>query len=131
MRMTTQRIKILEFLQGVKTHPTAEDVYKEVKKDLPALTLATVYRNLNQMAENGDILRLEINKEYHYDADTSSHQHCVCKSCWKVFDLFQKELSEFALQRLNFRGFTPCSVNIIFYGKCGECRKNKEAMKND
>ena len=121
-RNTNQRIKILDYLKSVTSHPTAEHVYKEVNKELPAITLATVYRNLNFLAENGEILRLEINKEYHYDADVSKHQHCVCKGCWKVTDVFQKELSECVLKKVNCKGFTPAKVNIIFYGVCDQCK---------
>ena len=121
-RMTNQRMKILEYLKGVTSHPTAEQVYNEVVKDLPAITLATVYRNLNFLAENGEVLRLEINKEYHFDADISKHQHCVCKSCWKVSDVFQPEISEMALKNVNCQGFNPVGVNVIFYGTCDKCK---------
>jgi len=123
-RNTNQRIKILTYLKSVKTHPTAEQVYRVVKKDLPAITLATVYRNLNLLAEQGQILRLEINKEYRYDADKGYHQHCVCKKCSKIVDSFQKEISSSVLKRFQKKGFTPHTVEIIFYGICKEC-KNK------
>ena len=84
-RQTIQRIKILEYLEGVKTHPTAETIYREVKKELPTITLATVYRNLNLLADEGKIVKLEINNEYHFDADRSNHQHGVCKKCGKIY----------------------------------------------
>jgi len=53
-----------------------------LKKILPTITLATTYRNLNILASDSEILRLEINNEYHYDADISKHQHCFCKKMW-------------------------------------------------
>ena len=82
-------MRVLEYLLGVKTHPNAETVYNHVKKELPTITLATVYRNLNAMVEAGQIIRMEINNEYHYDADTRAHQHCICRSCGKIIDVFQ------------------------------------------
>jgi Fur family peroxide stress response transcriptional regulator len=122
-RMTNQRLKIMEYLKSVKTHPTAEMVYNKVVKELPKITLATVYRNLNLLADQGEILRLEINNEYRYDADLSFHQHCVCKKCGKIIDLFQKEISRYALNKIRTNNFKPTSVNVIFYGICKKCKK--------
>ena len=120
-RNTNQKIKVLGYLKSVKTHPTAEMVYLEVRKELPCITLATVYRNLNQLAEQGTILRLEINKEYHYDADMGFHQHCVCNKCGQIIDLFQKEISKYCLGKIEIKDFHPTSANIIFYGVCKKC----------
>lgn len=121
-RNTTQKIKILEYLKSVHTHPTAEQVFLKVKKDLPALTLATVYRNLNQMTEQGQIVRLELNKEFHFDGDMRSHQHCVCNSCGKIDDLFQEKISQYALQEIKDNRFQPVSVTVMFYGICDTCQ---------
>ena len=120
-RMTNQRMKILEYLESVKNHPTAEKVYQAVRKGLPAITLATVYRNLNLLAEEGRILRMEINGEYHFDADMCCHQHCVCQECGKILDVMQKEISEHAMKKIKVRGFEPRCVNIMFIGSCKRC----------
>ncbi|MBU0459798.1 MAG: transcriptional repressor [Nanoarchaeota archaeon] len=121
MRKTIQKAKIQECLCSVKTHPTAELVYKEVKKEIPQITLATVYRNLNQMAKERKVLRLEINKEYHYDGDITNHQHCVCEKCGEITDLFKQEINDFALEKIT--NFKPSSVTIIFEGICFHCQK--------
>jgi len=120
-RNTYQRMKILEYLQSVCTHPTAEQVYTAVKKNIPTVTLATVYRNLNLLAEQGKILRLEINKEYHYDADICMHQHYICKQCGMITDIFDKSLSEHALNKTK-KIFSADSVIIIFSGICKTCK---------
>ncbi|MBN2101285.1 MAG: transcriptional repressor [Candidatus Aenigmarchaeota archaeon] len=125
-RMTSQRLKILEYLRSVKTHPTAEMVYKAVSRDLPAITLATVYRNLNLLAEQGQILRFEIGKEYRFDGDTCCHQHFVCTKCGKLIDIFNKKLSEQAMKSVDSEEFFPKSVRIIFYGTCKKCKKKGE-----
>ncbi|MBW2967650.1 transcriptional repressor [Candidatus Woesearchaeota archaeon] len=121
-RATHQKMKILEHLRSVKTHPTAEMVYDAVRKEIPSLSLATVYRNLNSMAERGDILKLEINGEFRFDGDTCHHQHCVCRKCGKVIDVFNKELNSYALRKMRSRYFTPSCVCIIFTGLCRSCK---------
>ena len=122
--MTNQRIMILKYLRGVKTHPSAESVFNNVSKGLPAITLATVYRNLNLLANQGEILKLEINNEFRYDGDNSFHQHCVCSKCGNVSDQFQEEISKYALKKFNSHEFDALSVNVIFSGVCKGCTHN-------
>ncbi|MBI2152051.1 transcriptional repressor [Candidatus Woesearchaeota archaeon] len=127
-RQTRQKIKIAEYLSKVKTHPTAEIVYVEVKREMPSITLATVYRNLNQMAEEGEILRLEFNKEYHYDAEISSHQHFLCLDCEKIIDIYNSNLSkEIAVSLKGYllrENKTPdiSSISVVIRGLCPECK---------
>jgi len=125
-RMTNQRLKILEYLGGVKTHPIAETVYKAVKKDLPSITLATVYRNLNFLAEQGKILRIEVNGICHFDADTSFHQHAVCKKCGKIIDLYRHSKVQETLKKIRIKGFKPESVCVIIYGTCNKCKPRRK-----
>ncbi len=124
-RNTPQKKKIIEYLKSVKTHPTAEMVYEAVAKSIPHITLATVYRNLNQMAERGEILRLEIGKEYHYDACIEKHQHCLCKKCGKIVDSMQESITKNAISKLDLEGFQPESVTITFKGICADCKAHK------
>ncbi|OIP30687.1 MAG: transcriptional repressor [Candidatus Aenigmarchaeota archaeon CG_4_9_14_3_um_filter_37_18] len=123
-RMTNQRIKILDYLRTTKKHPSAEMVFSEVKKQLPAITLATVYRNLNLLAEKGDILRLEVNGEYRFDADTKLHQHCVCKKCGKVMDLFENRI-KIPLNKIKIKDFEPESASVEIFGICKKCKGGK------
>ncbi len=120
-RMTIQKKNILEYLRSVKSHPTAEMVYNNVKHEVPKITLATVYRNLNQLADDKIILKLEVNGEFRFDGDLSHHQHCICKGCGKIIDLFQPEISKSALNNIQTNNFTPDGVKVIFTGLCSEC----------
>lgn len=122
-RNTFQRQKILEYLSSVKTHPTAEMVYTKVLKNIPTITLATVYRNLNLLAKQGIILRLEVNKEYHYDACIEEHQHGICGKCGKIMDFMDEELSQYTITHLKQKDFKPSTVNIIFQGTCESCNE--------
>lgn len=120
-RNTEQRKKILEYLKSVNNHPTAETVYKEIKKDMLKITLATIYRNLNLLAKEGKILRLEVNKEYHYDACCSDHQHCICEKCGEITETFNEKITKYVMKNLKKPDFKPASVNIIFEGCCKSC----------
>ncbi len=122
--MTSQRLKILQHLRDAENHPTAEMVYREISKELPSITLATVYRNLNLLAEDGELLRLEVGDVFRYDGRTMLHQHGVCKNCGRIVDIFRKGMSENALRRANRArsdGFRADSVSIMFSGYCKQC----------
>jgi Fe2+ or Zn2+ uptake regulation protein len=90
IRLTPQRQVILEELAKVKTHPTANEVYDMVRKRLPRIGLGTVYRNLELMADNGMILKLEVGgSQKRFDATTNLHYHIRCTCCGKVDDMLQ------------------------------------------
>lgn len=127
-RNTTQRLKILEYLRIVKTHPTTDEVYQAIRKDMPTISLATVYRNLNMLVDQGEILRINSKGETRYDGDTCYHQHCICESCGKVIDIMTKSVSEYAMQHFNSKEFTPKCVTIIYSGHCKKCT---EVMRHD
>jgi Fe2+ or Zn2+ uptake regulation protein len=121
-RNTNQRLKILEYLRSVHTHPTADIIYEEVRKELPAISKGTVYRNLQLLTEQDRIIRLEINKEYHFDADCRCHQHFVCRDCGIIMDIHNEEISRQALKSFKSKECFPDSVCITFRGKCKKCR---------
>lgn len=121
-RQTVQKTKIMEYMKNTKSHPTAETVYAEVSKELPMISLSTVYRNLNMMAEEGDILKLDFGNEAHYDADTSFHHHAYCSNCHNIFDIFEENLSDFFKENIEIPNFFIEQTMIIFYGHCDECK---------
>lgn len=122
-RMTNQRLKILEYLKGVKTHPNAETIYYHVKQELPAITLATVYRNLNILVHQGKVRKIEVNNEARFDADLCSHQHFICRNCRKIFDLDNKKVSEYARKNIDHERFQTECVTILYHGLCERCKR--------
>jgi len=122
-RLTPQREKILGYLREVRTHPSAEVVFEAIRKDMPLITLATVYRNLNILSENGEILKLMIYGEARFDGDVRRHQHCYCKSCGTLSDVFFDDVSNYALEMIENSGFSADYVHVVFYGRCEKCEK--------
>jgi Fur family ferric uptake transcriptional regulator len=125
-RLTKQKKAILSYLKKVYTHPTAEIIYEAVKDELPKISLATVYRNLHQMALQGDILELEINGEFHYDGHLTAHQHAICSSCGKIIDIHNKKINNYLTKKISeIKGFVPRRANVFFEGLCEDCNKSK------
>ena len=88
MKRSRQRDAIVAFLKTRKDHPTADVVYQEIRTIIPNISLGTVYRNLAQLSERGDILRLPCDgKIDHFDADIRPHYHFICNQCGCVKDI--------------------------------------------
>ncbi len=119
-----QRNAILSALRSTVTHPTALSIYETVKEDIPNISLATVYRNLNSLAQNGDIIIIPIEGQpEHYDGDFSSHMHFCCKNCGTILDIpGRSDLSDGIEQYLNCK---ILSSTVVFSGLCQQCKGEK------
>src|SRR5437879_13364267 len=90
-RRTRQLEQVFTALQGDHTHPFAHEIYRRVHKKLPRISLATVYRNLHSLVEEGKIHTLLLDQQAaRYDPETSEHDHFVCERCGRVLDLFSR-----------------------------------------
>lgn len=121
-KYSRQRETIREYLKSTTSHPTADTVYRHVSRIIPRISLGTVYRNLNKMADNGEILRLNLGDgTEHFDATVTPHNHFICDSCGQVIDLNMKSIDEInEVAALDFNGIINGHFTY-FYGKCPDC----------
>jgi len=127
IRLTTQRQIILEELSKVKTHPTASELYDMVRKRLPRIGLGTVYRNLELMAENGMILKLEVGgTQKRFDATTDTHYHIRCSNCGKVDDIDTPVMDELVKEAASSSTYQVLGHHVEFTGICPSCQKGRK-----
>ncbi len=120
MRYSRQRELIYENIKGRCDHPTADEIYLACRELEPNLSLGTVYRNLKQLSDNGDIITLETeDKKIHYDGDLSRHSHFICENCGKIIDLFKPSKAPSELEEM---GLKVTSEKCVYYGKCQACK---------
>ena len=125
MRMTPQRSIILEELRKAKTHPTADEVYARVRRRLPRISLATVYRNLDLLAQAGLIQMVELGGcPRRYDGWVDDHFHVRCTACGKVGDLTDGLLARSRERVEKLSGYDITGHHLEFTGLCPDC-KNK------
>ncbi|MEA5135649.1 MAG: transcriptional repressor [Candidatus Fimivivens sp.] len=121
MNYSKQRELIIDVLRHTDEHPTAETVYRTLKGQYPRLSLATVYRNLNQLCETGVIRKLHVaDSPDRFDGNVEPHYHLCCKSCKKVIDI--------TVPKSAWRSLIPGEekhsiegCDVIFYGTCNLC----------
>jgi Fur family peroxide stress response transcriptional regulator len=122
LKITPQRLGIFEILEGNTAHLSAEDVFKEIRKNYPTISFTTVYKTLEIMEKMGEIMKITIDEERkHYDPDTNIHHHIICSRCNKISDIKDGSIKP-KLPKEILDKFTPSSYHISFYGTCKKCR---------
>ncbi len=122
IRMTNQRRVILEELQKHIDHPTADEIYMEVRKELPKVSLGTVYRNLEQMSEQGNILKIEGYGQKRFDPNPLPHPHFRCTSCGAVEDIHEDIVVPSLSVNSKWSKDREIKGSVIeFYGLCPDC----------
>lgn len=119
--MSRQRQMILEELKKVKTHPTADEVYEAARLRIPRISLATVYRNLDALAEDGSIRRLQVSgARMRFDGNPNEHCHIRCTLCGRIDDVEDDGLVRWPE---NTGGYEITGCRIEFAGVCPVCRR--------
>lgn len=123
-RNTIQCSLVLEAVNNLKCHATADEIYYEIKKKYPNISKATVYRNLNRLSETGEIRKMEIpGNPDRFDHRSSLHYHARCEKCGKIFDMDMEYIADLDKSVKDAHGFTITGHDIIFKGICSECSK--------
>ena len=127
-RKSKQREAILRVLKETTSHPTAEQIYKQVRKEIPNISLGTVYRNLKLLKQEGRISELDIIGAFsRYDGKTENHSHFICEQCGNIFDLDEpvdRELDERVSRKM---GFKVSNHSLVFHGLCKDCQSQSRA----
>jgi Fe2+ or Zn2+ uptake regulation protein len=121
LRQTRARRVILETVCGTDAHPTAEWVFRRVRRTLPRVSLGTVYRNLRQLVEAGLLVERPEPGGSRFDGNTSEHHHFTCLECRRVFDLSEPVNPVVHLRVSSRTGFEVLRHRIEFYGRCADC----------
>ncbi len=122
--MTRQRAAVYEYLSRVDHHPTAEEVFLNVKRKLPKISLATVYKNLEALVTCESITKLTYGDgSARYDIRTDHHYHTRCLRCGGVWDL-EASQGQAALEKIKPQpGFTVSDFRLELLGYCNDCKE--------
>jgi Fe2+ or Zn2+ uptake regulation protein len=122
-RGSKQRDTILRVITNSKDHPRADWVYDQVRREIPSISMGTVYRNLNSLAESGDIRQLEIaGSTSRFDGNTDNHYHFRCEQCSRIFDL-DEPVDQSVCQRVaKNTGFKVYRHRMELVGLCNTCQ---------
>jgi Fur family ferric uptake transcriptional regulator len=124
-RLTPQRMMVIEALQGVDGHISAEEIYTQVRAKYPYANISTVYRTLELLKELGLVTEIALGDgriRYH-PAEKGHHHHLVCQKCGRIMDLPESALSPLEHTLLHDYRFKADLRHMAFFGLCADCRK--------
>lgn len=123
LKITPQRLAVYEVLLNRGDHPTVEEIYDDVKKRYPYISLATVYRTVETLEDLGLVKKVAYwGSSARYDANTHEHHHLICLRCGAIEDL-QMETGWQMPEQLE--GYKTISYSIHIYGLCPACQKRE------
>lgn len=127
LRVTPQRIAIYEALVNATSHPTAEQLLASVRRQMPDVSVNTVYYTLGALRE-ADLVH-EVNYGHEcarFDGNVEPHHHLVCRACRRIFDVHDQTLDRIPLQVADPSQFAVTGHRVEIYGYCAACRGRSE-----
>jgi Fe2+ or Zn2+ uptake regulation protein len=129
MKITPQRLAIVEALAGDPSHPTAQELFDRLRPRLPTMSFATVYNTLAALSDAGLCVARPLTRgSVRFDPNTSVHDHCVCDACGRVVDVPGAHgAADFPPARAaSGAGFRVRAVERIYRGLCAGCAGSDE-----
>ena len=124
-RLTPQRVELIRLIAASEGHPSASQLYSQIKVQFHTMSLATVYKTLDLLKELGEVLEIGLRDDSHYDGNKPyPHPHLICVKCQKIMDGELESAVENIVQEVekNF-GFQILKHQLDFYGVCPNCQK--------
>ena len=121
MRRSKQRDAVLKILRDNNTHPTAEWIFHHVRQQIPTISLGTVYRNLNQLADGNLIRRIYDSGHVRYDGNPARHVHFRCVRCHRIFNI-QAPLDGLSEAICGDSRFRVTGYSLEVTGECPDCQ---------
>ncbi len=125
-KITPQRIAIFELLRTRKDHPTAEEIYKDVKIKYPSISMSTIYQVLDLLQELGWVNKIKSKKrDARYETNTTPHVNLICPECDNIEDYHSKTIDDFWSQIEKEFEFKLLNKRIDVYRTCKKCKNKK------
>ena len=127
-KITHQRLAIVKILARSEGHPSVEEIYGQIKRDFPTMSLATVYRNILLIKSLGEVLELGFpDGSNRYDGNKPyPHPHVICVKCRKIVDPKLDSLEEMKKEVSAETKFRILNHRLDFFGICSDCMAEKD-----
>jgi len=123
LKVTPQRVVVYAELLKAKDHPSADVLYKRVRKTLPNISFDTVYRTLLSLVELGIIgLVKSYDDRKRFEPNIQNHHHCICIKCQKIIDFYDEEYDSIRIPKMLSQQFQVMNKRVVLEGVCSECR---------
>ncbi|PJC50764.1 MAG: transcriptional repressor [Nitrosopumilales archaeon CG_4_9_14_0_2_um_filter_34_16] len=128
LRITPQRIAIVDYLLKTEDHPSAELIHKVVRKRYPMVSLSTVYKTLDLLKEKKLVNEIEVEGEARFDAHTDEHINLICMKCGKIDDIDEEYLKEIQVKAAKKSKYLILKSNFELHGYCNSCKSKTKSI---
>jgi Fur family peroxide stress response transcriptional regulator len=122
LRITPQRMAIVDYLLKTEDHPSAEHIHKTIQKRYPMVSLSTVYKTLDLLKEKKLVSEIEVEGEARFDAHTDEHINLVCMNCGKIEDIDDESLREIQVKAARKSKYLILKSSFELIGYCSNCK---------
>ena len=122
LRITPQRIAIVDYLINTDEHPSAEHIHQTIQKKYPMVSLSTVYKTLDLLKEKKLVNEIEVEGESRFDAHTDEHINLVCMNCGKIDDVDEDSLKEIQSRVARKSKYLIVKGSFEMFGYCNSCK---------
>lgn len=122
--VTPQRLAVLAVLESRRDHPSAEQIYQEVRRQHPAISFNTVYKTLEILHQRGLVIKVNpLHEVARYDGQVHNHAHLICRSCRRIYDV-EKDFPSLTLEPGDLPpGFRVENQTLTLWGLCRDCQE--------
>ena len=123
-RLTANRLSLLRLIAVSEGHPSATELFEQMRETFPTISLATIYKTLAMLKEEGEVLEINLREESRFDGNKPyPHPHLICQQCGKVLDGDDMHSIMIVNQEIKkVYGFQVEHANMVFYGRCHDCQ---------
>lgn len=124
-RFTSHRLALLRLLAVSEGHPNAMQLFESLRPQFPTISLATVYKTISLLKEEGEVLEIDLHNDSHYDGNKPyPHPHLICDVCGKIMDGDDTQFTHIIHQEIKEKfNFQVKREQMVFYGVCEACQK--------
>jgi len=129
LSVTPQRLAIYRAVISSSRHPSAEDIYRHIRRQHPTISLATVYKTLETLEQEGFISKVTpLHETARYDANRTRHHHLICVRCHAIEDFSAEALERLPLPQEALGSWRVLEYTVHVLGICRECQKKERAL---
>lgn len=127
IRITESRKAVIAYLVETHTHPSAEQIFQDLKVNNPSMSLATVYNNLKVLIEEGFVTEIKLNNDNtsYFDFMGHQHLHVVCEKCGKITDFMDVDIPLIKNEAAEQTGYVITKAQLTTYGICLTCQESE------
>jgi Fe2+ or Zn2+ uptake regulation protein len=128
LKITPQRLLMFRLLEGNQSHPTAEALFEIARREMPSISLRTVYQTLNDLASMGELLQIDLGSgPGRFDPNTEDHHHFICDECGSIHDVQVNTAATLSETNVELQVRT---VEVVFRGVCANCSHEYHPTNN-